>query len=44
MTYKPTKDWGTILLQMALDAHQDGDLVTAERFVASQWNSRWLYA
>jgi hypothetical protein len=34
MTYKPTKDWGTILLQMALDAHQDGDLVTAELLVA----------
>jgi hypothetical protein len=27
---KAKKDWGTILLQMALDARQEGDLVTAE--------------
>ena len=26
---KTKKDWGTILLQMALDARQEGDLVTA---------------
>ena len=31
---KTKKDWGTILLQMALDARQEGDLVTAELLVA----------
>ena len=31
---KTKKDWGTILLQMALDANQEGDLVTAELLVA----------
>ena len=30
---KTKKDWGTILLQMALDARQEGDLVTAELLV-----------
>ena len=31
---KTKKDWGTILLQMALDARHEGDLVTAELLVA----------
>ena len=31
---KTKKDWGTILLQMALDARQEGDLVTAELLAA----------
>jgi hypothetical protein len=31
---KTKKDWGTVLLQMALDARQEGDLVTAELLVA----------
>jgi hypothetical protein len=31
---KTRKDWGTILLQMALDARQEGDLVTADLLVA----------
>ena len=35
---KTKKDWGTILLQMALDARQEGDLVTAELLVAHAMN------
>ena len=42
---KTKKDWGTILLQMALDARQEGDLVTAELLVAhaksDRLASRW---
>jgi hypothetical protein len=34
MNRKTKKCWGTILLQMALDASQEGDLVTAELLVA----------
>ena len=39
MTNRKTKKcWGTILLQMALDASQEGDLVTAELLVAHAMN------
>ena len=31
---KAKKDWGTILLQMALDARQEGDVVTSDLLVA----------
>ena len=31
---KTKKDWGTILLQVAMDARQEGDVVTAELLVA----------
>jgi hypothetical protein len=34
MNLKTKKCWGTIVLQMALDARQEGDLVTAELLVA----------
>ena len=34
MNGKTRKCWGTILLQMALDARQEGDLVTAELLFA----------
>ena len=32
--HKPKKNWGTILLQMALDTRQEGDLVTSDLLVA----------
>ena len=32
--HKIKKDWGTILLQMALDARQEGDVVTSDLLVA----------
>jgi hypothetical protein len=31
---KAKKDWGTILLQMALDARQEGDVVTSDLLAA----------
>jgi hypothetical protein len=30
MNHKTEKYWGTVLLQMALESRQEGDLVTAE--------------
>ena len=33
-SHKTKKDWGTILLQMALDARQEGDVVTSDLLVA----------
>ena len=38
MNRKTKKCWGTILLEMALDANQEGDLVTAELLVAHAMN------
>jgi hypothetical protein len=34
MNRKLKKNWGTILLQMALDARREGDIVTAELLAA----------
>jgi hypothetical protein len=34
MNHKTRKCWGTILLQMALDACQEGDILTAELLAA----------
>ena len=34
MDHESEKYWGTLLLRMAADARQDGDLVTAELLVA----------
>ena len=32
--HKTKKNWGTILLQMALDAREEGDVVTSDLLVA----------
>jgi hypothetical protein len=34
MDHKTEKHWGTLLLRMAADARQEGDLVTAELLTA----------
>ena len=35
MNYKTDEYWGTLILEMAEDARQDGDFVTAELLTAA---------
>ena len=35
MNYKTDEYWGTLILEMAEDARQDGDFVTAESLTAA---------
>jgi hypothetical protein len=39
MDHKTEKYWGTLLLRMAVDARQEGDLVTAELLGAEAMRS-----